>query len=69
MAQHDDATRFNLYIQSRCCCPGMCHYSTHSLSPIVILILILLIVLGGYVVGSIIFLRYKKTINTNYQEI
>jgi hypothetical protein len=23
IGRQDDATRFNLYIQSRCCCPGM----------------------------------------------
>ena len=69
IGRQDDATRFNLYIQSRCCCPGMCQYSTHSLSPMVILIIILIIVLFGYIIGSIIFLKYKKNINIDYQEL
>ena len=69
IGRQDDAITYNLYIQSRCCCPGMCHYSTHSQSPMMILIIILIIVLFGYIIGSIIFLKYKKNINIDYQEI
>jgi hypothetical protein len=67
--QQDEIT-YNLYIQSRCCCPGICHYSTHSISPVVIVIIIVVIFLFGYIVGGIIFLRYNpRNIHIDYQEI
>ncbi|CAF3647122.1 unnamed protein product [Rotaria sordida] len=54
----NDISTYSIYIQSRCCCPGMCSYSTHSISPTIILIIIIIIFLFGYIIGSIIFLKY-----------
>ncbi|CAF2829299.1 unnamed protein product [Rotaria sp. Silwood2] len=60
-----DTSTYTIYIQSRCCCPGMCSYSTHSISPVVILIIIIIIFLFGYIIGSIIFLRYDRNLTNS----
>ncbi|CAF5139788.1 unnamed protein product [Rotaria sp. Silwood1] len=59
IAYQDDSTTYSIYIQSQCCCPGVCSYSIQSLSPIIILIIIIIIFLFGYIIGSIIFLKYN----------
>ncbi|CAF1292646.1 unnamed protein product [Adineta steineri] len=59
IAHQDDTNIYKFYIESRCCCPGMCHYSTHTISRFVIIIIIIVVFLLGYIIGGIIFLRYK----------
>ncbi|CAF3346652.1 unnamed protein product [Rotaria socialis] len=57
-----DTTTYSLHIQSRCCCPGICSYSNHTISPVIILIIIIITSLFGYIFGSIIFLRYNHNL-------
>jgi len=62
--RQDDEQIFNIYIQSRCCCPGKCHYSSASTGGGggggVVFIIILLVVIFVYIVGGMIFLRYNR---------
>ncbi|UJR09729.1 hypothetical protein I4U23_013958 [Adineta vaga] len=66
--QHDTST-YTIHIQSRCCCPEMCHYSPHSISPITILIIIISIVLVVYVAGGVIFVRYKSASDNRFSRL
>lgn len=60
--RQDDHEIFNIYLTSRCCCPGKCHYSapSGSLSGGAVFIIILLVVLAVYLAGGMLFLRYSR---------
>lgn len=58
-AFQDGHQTYNIYLQSQCCCPGICHYPTHTISSILIMIAIIIIFLVGYILASIIFLRRR----------
>ncbi|UJR36378.1 hypothetical protein I4U23_029102 [Adineta vaga] len=59
--RQDDQQIFNIYLQSRCCCPGKCQYSSDgSLSGGSIFIIILVVVVVVYLAGGMIFLKYAR---------
>ncbi|CAF0920440.1 unnamed protein product [Rotaria sp. Silwood1] len=60
--RQDDAHTFNIYVQSRCCCPGKCHYSpdSRSISGGAIFIILLVSILFVYIIGGMIFLKYTR---------
>ncbi|CAF2399827.1 unnamed protein product [Rotaria sp. Silwood2] len=60
--RQDDGRTFNIYIQSRCCCPGKCHYSPNSgsISGGAIFIILLVSILFVYLIGGMIFLKFGR---------
>ena len=56
----DDRETFNIYIQSRCCCPGKCHYSSESIGGGAVFVIILVVLLFVYIVGGMIFLKFIR---------
>ncbi|CAF1641989.1 unnamed protein product [Adineta ricciae] len=85
IGQQHDASTYSIHIQSRCCCPGMCHYPTHYVNPIIIAIIIISIFVLGYILGGILFVKhrpdslnrfsfanlisYLRHRNSNYQQV
>jgi hypothetical protein len=59
-ARQDDEVTFYLTVQSRCCCPGRCHYSSGSIGTGAVLVIIFVVVLFVYIVGGILFLRFAR---------
>lgn len=61
-SSQDGPTSYNIYLQSRCCCAGQCHYSpeSNSLSGGAVFIIILVVVLVVYIVGGVLFLRFAR---------
>jgi hypothetical protein len=57
--RQDDHETFNIYIQSRCCCPNKCHYSSGSIGGGAVFVIILVVLIFVYIVGGMIFLKYK----------
>jgi hypothetical protein len=58
--RQDDHETFNIYIQSRCCCPGKCHYSGESIGGGAVFVIILIVLLFVYIVGGMIFQRFVR---------
>ncbi|CAF3213947.1 unnamed protein product [Rotaria socialis] len=61
-SRQDSPTIFNIYLQSRCCCPGKCHFSTQSgsLTGGAVFVILLVSVLFAYIVGGMLFLKYAR---------
>ncbi|CAM4766937.1 unnamed protein product [Rotaria magnacalcarata] len=61
-SRQDSATIFNIYLQSQCCCPDKCHFSTKSgsLSGGAVFVILLVSVLFTYIVGGALFLKYAR---------
>lgn len=63
--RQDDAKTFDLFITTRCACPGLCQYvdpssGDGSLGGGTVFVIILLVVCFVYVVGGMLFLRFRQ---------
>ena len=60
--RQDDAQTYNIYIQSRCCCPGKCTYSEEStgMGAGAVLVIIFVVLLAVYLIGGMVFLRFRQ---------
>ena len=63
--RQDDAQTFDIFLTSRCACPGLCRYVDPSgddggIGGGAVFVIILLVVIVVYLVGGMIFLRYRR---------
>ncbi|CAF1312053.1 unnamed protein product [Adineta steineri] len=59
-SRQDGPTIYDIFLTSRCACPGKCHYSDGSMSGGAVFIIILLVLLFVYIVGGMLFLKYSR---------
>jgi hypothetical protein len=64
-ARQDDDHTFNIYVQSRCCCPGKCQYSggsdnNGSIGFGSVFVIIIVVALAIYLIGGSLFLRFQR---------
>jgi len=58
--RQDSGEEFHIEIQSRCCCPGRCQYSSGSIGGGAIFVIILVVILFVYIVGGMTFLKFSR---------
>jgi hypothetical protein len=58
--RQDDQDTFDIFLESRCCCPGKCQYSGESIGGGGIFVIILLVLVFVYLVGGMLFLKFAR---------
>ena len=58
-SRQESPENYVIDVESRCCCPGKCHYSSGSMGAGAVLVILFVCILVVYVIGGMIYLRVR----------